>query len=391
MSAFEPRKILKKISNPLLREFFTQRGELLDIPWDELTEHKMDPVADAISALETKAQAHIMGVLRDIHYLATPRAIPVLIEEMRDMRLHEFEDLQRCQGHADKAMWANLHAQDVFNESISFARADALFTGRSWKCRRDLPVVQLEVTQEMCSSLGRALSQHFSGTEGRGKRCEVVHQNRLGKTEFFFANLDDYVEKDTVLDEIADEFIPRSSRRAFEIVFAYTPSSGVLDASLAGGEPAWLKVQPIFTHAVLGLEIAASPSWKPSFNLDQLLDFNKPFPTDPQDRIVEVRVTRLKLGTTGKKGYVEIKVDQYGPPSSMQREVQCWLNQEHVNRSGTRVYSATFQLTFAQDERGKSQTMSFDISSLNSCTLKSKPDELREIGERCLQRWGISS
>lgn len=391
MSAFEPRKILKKISNPLLREFFTQRGELLDIPWDELTEHKMDPVADAISTLSTKAQAKIMGVLRDIHYLSTPRAIPALIEEMRYGQPDAFEELQQCEGHADKAMWAHLHAPDVFNRSIPFARADALFTGRSWKCRRDLPHHEIKVTEDMCSALGRELSQYFDQNQGRGLHHQVLHEKRLGKTDFFFVNLDNYLEKDTEYDDLEADFLDRSSRRAFEIVFAYTPSSGVLDVSLTGGESVWLKVQPIFTRAVLGIEIAASPSWKPSFNLDQLLDFNKPFPTDPQDRIVEVRVTRLKLGTTGKKGYVEIKVDQYGPPSSIQREVQRWLNQEQVNRSGTRVYSATFQLTFAQDERGKSQTMSFDISSLNSCTLKSKPDELREIGERCLQRWGICS
>ena len=44
---FDPRKVLKHIANPLLREFFTRRGELGDVPWDELTEHKIEPVFDA--------------------------------------------------------------------------------------------------------------------------------------------------------------------------------------------------------------------------------------------------------------------------------------------------------------------------------------------------------
>lgn len=42
---FNPRRILKQIANPLLREFFVvRRGELSDVPWDSLTEHKIEPV-----------------------------------------------------------------------------------------------------------------------------------------------------------------------------------------------------------------------------------------------------------------------------------------------------------------------------------------------------------
>ena len=35
--SFDPRKVLKQIANPLLREFFSRRGELLDVPWDQIT------------------------------------------------------------------------------------------------------------------------------------------------------------------------------------------------------------------------------------------------------------------------------------------------------------------------------------------------------------------
>jgi len=44
---FDPRKVLKQISNPLLREFFRRCGELDDVLWDDLTEHKIDAIFEA--------------------------------------------------------------------------------------------------------------------------------------------------------------------------------------------------------------------------------------------------------------------------------------------------------------------------------------------------------
>ena len=44
---FDPRKVLKHIANPLLREFFVEkRGELGDVPWGELV---LDPPSSALA------------------------------------------------------------------------------------------------------------------------------------------------------------------------------------------------------------------------------------------------------------------------------------------------------------------------------------------------------
>jgi hypothetical protein len=37
----------------------------------------------------------------------------------------------------------------------------------------------------------------------------------------------------------------------------------------------------------------------------------------------------------------------------------------------------------------KPKTMTFNVSRPNTCDLKSKPDDVRVVGERCIQRWGI--
>ena len=69
--AFDPKKVLKHISNPLLREFFDRRGELRDVPWDDLTEHRIDPVFDAWEALPDGKANEVQCILREVHALAS--------------------------------------------------------------------------------------------------------------------------------------------------------------------------------------------------------------------------------------------------------------------------------------------------------------------------------
>jgi len=41
------------------------------------------------------------------------------------------------------------------------------------------------------------------------------------------------------------------------------------------------------------------------------------------------------------------------------------------------------------DGPGRQPTLTFDVSAPNSSNLKSKPDEKREVGERCLKLWEV--
>ena len=80
--AFDPRKVLKQIANPLLRVFFERRGELTEIAWDQLTEHKIEPVFEAWQALPERQRQEVQVILRDINELADHRGMAVLAEEI---------------------------------------------------------------------------------------------------------------------------------------------------------------------------------------------------------------------------------------------------------------------------------------------------------------------
>lgn len=386
---FDPRKVLKHISNSLLREFFTRRNELADVPWDDLTEHRIEPIFEAWQALPERQKLEVQVILRDIHELADHRGLAVLAEEILWRCPERADEFKAQDSKADKAMWAYLHVPAAFEEAAMFARADALAAGRYWNRCNGLPRKPIVVDQAMLERLAQALTSFYGPTQMRGRHCHVVHYQRAGGSDYFFAYLDDYPDKRLVFDADSDELTVRADRYAFENVFVYNGDDGAMELFAHGGKRVWDPLQAAFCEAVLGEEVDPTDPLRPSFRLDHLLTADFALPTDPQDGVEGARITRLRLAPPGSGGYVEIKADPKAHPNDIYHKMKRWLNADTITPGGTRVLQATFHLKFQHDGRGRQPTLTFDVLVPNSCNLKSKPDEQREVGERCLKLWKV--
>ena len=129
---FDPRKVLKQISNPLLQEFFARRGQLAEVPWDELTETKIEPIFDAWQQLPEDHRTEVQLILQDVNELADERGLSVLAEEISWRCPGRLPEFGQWEGRADRAMWVYLNVPEAFDEAALFARADALAAGRYW-------------------------------------------------------------------------------------------------------------------------------------------------------------------------------------------------------------------------------------------------------------------
>jgi len=241
----------------------------------------------------------------------------------------------------------------------------------------------------MCHALAKALTSFYAPIQMRGRFCKVVNYRRSGGADYFFAYLDDYPDKHLVFDGDSDQPIVRSDRYAFENVFVYNAADGSMEVFAPGGKKVWEPLQSAFCKAVLGEDVAPADPMRPSFHLDHLLTPDFPLPTDPNDGVEEAQITRLRLAPRGSGGYVEIKADLRGHRDDIYHKIERWLNAESITAVGTRVLQATFRLKFLHDGPGRQPTLTFDVSAPNSSNLKSKPDEHREIGERCMKLWKV--
>jgi hypothetical protein len=250
--------------------------------------------------------------------------------------------------------------------------------------------VPLEVTPEMLDRLSEALTAFYGPKQMRGRCCKVVHYRRQGGADYFFAYLDDYPDKHIVFDADSDEPVVRSDRYAFENVFVYNADDGSMEVFAQGGKPVWEPLQLAFCKAVLGRDVDPADPLKPTFKLDHLLSPDFPLTVEATDGVEDARITQMRVAPRGSGGWVEIKADPKASPNDIYRKFERWLRAENVTAEGAKVLSAQVAMRFRHEGPGRAPTLRFSVSAPNSSNLKSKPDEQRAVGERCLRRWGVT-
>jgi len=386
---FNPKRVLMLLSSHLLEEFFRRRAELTEIPWSKLEQFDNLIVYDAWQALPEERRRQVQVILQDINELADERGLAVLAQEVQWRYPDRLPEFAAVEGRADKALWTYLYLPQAFEEAALFARADALARGRYWVKRNSLPHAPITVTLDKREALGSKLAAYYRLMQGRGFFCQVDHLQRANGDDYFFAYLDDYPDARLVFDDTG-RIRRHSERGVFDNVFVFSPTDGTLELYAKGGKELHTPLQEIFCKEALGLDVNPTAPDKAAYHLDGLTSLYCNFPTDPADRIAEVRVRRLRMEVRDQpRRKVTLDSDTTGHKNDIYDMIERYLDSEHLPLNKVRVTLATFRLTFASDG-GKPKTLTFNVSHPNSCDLKSKPEEMRVIGERCLKSWGIA-
>ncbi|MBK9126196.1 MAG: hypothetical protein IPM13_00130 [Phycisphaerales bacterium] len=358
------------------------------IPWDDLGETQVEPIFTAWQKMPDDKRRLIQLVLQDINELADERGVKVLVEEIQRIAPDRLAEFDAIVGQADRAMWTYLNVKMAFVVAAYFARAEALSTGRYWITRNSLPKQSIAVGDSHKVALKAALAEFYWDRQLRGKICEIEHYTRIGGSEYFFAYLDDYPDDPVVFDDTG-HLVRSKERRVFDNVFVFNPSDGTLDVYAKGGKKVYEPLQQRFCKAVLGVDIGPADPKRPAYALDHLLKPDRRLPTDPKDRIVAVTITRVRVEPIDRPGeYIELGLNPERGIHRIDQAIAEYLNTQRLTPDRLRVKQMSFELRFSTDARPR--PLRFSVSCPNSCDLKSKPDELRAIGERCLRLWEVT-
>jgi len=258
---------------------------------------------------------------------------------------------------------------------------------RYWKERKDAPKVVPTTAADAIKKLEKGLSSFFVNRQGRGHYCRVVHYPRGGNTYYFFAYLSDYAEEFEHFDE-SGALNAGTLRRAFEVVFAFDQNDGRLALNARGGRNVIEPLQAIFARTILERELQATDASARVYALDHLMDRTQAFPTDPEDRINDVSVKALRLSVVGdRRRRITLEVGPDHGQEAIHDMLDRDLDRRNLPRSILCVTKATLAFRFA--DGSKHRSMTFEVASPNSCSLKNKRDELRTLGEKYLRRWNI--
>lgn len=389
---FDLKQQLKLHDLKLLQRLFAAHGLLLEFPWNQLNNGNRIYLFEQWEKIEEDKRRLIEIILQDVNELADEHGQRMLIDELSWRYPHRLDQFQQYKSLRDKALWVFLEAKPAFDDAAVFARAEALRNGQFANRWLGLPTQHIQVTDHVLENLQEALRSYYWTKELRGTACRVHHYKRGNDAEFFFAYLPDWPDKRLIFDDKGN-LTSREEAYAFAIVFIYIPSDGALELIAKGGKAVHLALRKAFCNAVLGIEVADEEPVRPSYQLDHLIDPSFVFATEPQDRIATVRLRRIRLRPTVSNPsveYLELKLPDTASHTQIINTVHQQLNALGIVREQVKVVQVGIQIQFLSDGQRAGKKMTFHISYPNSCDLKSKPDDVRAVGERCIKRWGIT-
>ena len=384
---FNPKRVLRQISNPLLQEFFERQRHPLDVEWDAISNTQVDDIFDAWQRLPEEPRKAIEIVFHDVHEMANEEGVRVIIEEGQNHGENLSPLLETMDSRYDKAIWTFMNRPDVWDASVWFAKADSLSFGRSWVKRGNMPVAEPRTDVEGLQALRDAMSALYRDRQGRGHHSRVEHFPRGSNHDYFFVYLSDYADTYINFDD-SGHFQRTPERRAFEVVFAYDREARTLEMYAKGGRKVIEPLQRVFARVILGESLGPEDPGAKPYQLDGLMNRTFPFPTDPEDGVVEVSVRSLRLSILGRRrGRITLEADPEKGHKHIYEMLDEDLNRKQLPRTILHVTKATFN--FRLNGSGRSKSLTFTVSYPNSCDLKSKREEQRVLGEKYLKKWGI--
>lgn len=386
---YAPRQFLRQVHIELLREYFTGPRALHNIGWDELGQTEIEPVFDAWHLLPLATLSGIDSDFRRIHAMGTSDGTRAIIEEGQFHRLDLTPDLDGVDGHLNKAFWTFMSHGQVFNVAERLHRADHM-NGRSWRKRKDIPMKQPDVRREALEELANAVAAYYWENQGRGSPCRAETYLRAGRSHYFFVYPKDYTDTFTGYDDDG-KFERRPWNPAFEVVYIYHPDDGALDLYVQGDKKVVRDLQELFGRAILHEELGEETKNSTPYDLNGLKRRDFSFPTEPADRVLEVRVSALKLSLVGstKKRITFEATDSKASRDAVYELMETALHERRLPLSMVNVNSAVIKMVFENTNgHGRpTKVLTFRISYPDSCNLKDSPEEL--VAKKCLKEWKI--
>lgn len=351
-SGYDPRKVLRKTDNVILKEFFHRKGFLQDIGFENRKETEIDDIFEKIFGLEPQYSKEIDSTFRRIYELGCENGITRLIEEGKDLGIRLNDILEKLKGEYNKAFRVYLDYPQVFSEAEV---THFLYAVQGWKQMDGLPRRSLDLNDNKINILESELREYFIDKEGRGHRCKVEYHPR-GDRIYICAYPENYSLLEISYDE--DSRLDRTYRKpVIEVYFLYNTSEGSLSIKTKGGNGKKKNLIRIFIKTMLGEE------YLPPDYVDKVFDLNKFFkkgninfctPVGDGNVLVNMKLLRIRSHLSEKTRQIILEGKDQEEIYKMIDLFNLTVDQYHVTKvklqvefeRSTKKKSVTFELIY---------------------------------------------
>lgn len=391
VAGFDLKTTLKRIDPELRREFFSAWPPLAELDWSQLgKKRQVDHLFDALQKLSSDEKREVNLLLRTFERLKETCGLRVLLEELQQQAPEHVATWGEIKSRMDKVVWTYLNAKSVFEEAVIFARADRLSNTR-WAHR--WPGVQcgeFSAASDRIEDLKHSLVEHHNG-ELRGDRCEIHHYARQNGAEYFFAYLPDWPEDFLVFNRDG-HLEALDLPTAFNILFVFSPTTGVLEMIASGGLNTLHSLRKRFYGTMTRTEVDEIPPDRPAFQLDHLLADGFTFSGHDIARVERVSVTRILVCPRVEGFEIEGLQPRFRAGTAWARVVETldrMLAGVSLDRSQVGVEEICIRVQCVGDGERRGRRFTMRVSPRGSDLKSLDDDDLRVIGEGCLRAWEI--
>jgi len=386
--AFSPKGVLHHITWSLVRQYFADRHLLQDLPCLMTDEPDVEALGDAIQSLPHEPKAEVEQDLRDIYDLSDEAGTQLIAQEVAFAGVDFAAAYSNLEGHYDVATWALLNHEDVFAKVMRFHTADKL-NGRYWRRRGGVPKVEPDVGQAARKRLSDQVTAYLVKEEGHGHHCQVEYVER-STGHMIVAYPEDFAE--TILEYEEEKLIRRKIKPARDLLFFYSPDSGVLEVFCKGTKERANDLMVIFAQIVLGIVLSPDPNAGRIYEVDLLKRPDFSFVIDRTRNLESIIIKSMFM--TPSDGGKPVSIYPDGPPGlAVKIAASRYMSTDAGDTTDKQplemmdVVSARLQATFrplGRRKRGGSKTFSI---SKSACPLDhdGRDGEIR----RCLAASGI--
>jgi hypothetical protein len=288
----------------------------------------------------------------------------------------------------ERSLWLFLHEPDAFHRAEEIRYADYYRESRSWDGFIGPVGAAVSREPETVKAFEQRLKDHHRAINGSGRSCisEIFDRDGPG-----LAQASIYLEglPSSTVEFAGTGLTRRLQRPAIEAAITYSPGDGAIDVIAKGGKPVREAVCKIFVETLLKTKADIEPIVLRRYDLSGLRRPHE-FPTDPEDGIKSVAVTRVRLRPYGDgAGRLTIEAGR-NDGAKLHNLSRVWFNGRDPLANGFMVQHAKLSIEFyprTGARRGK--VLSFEITVPNKCSLKDHTEKERLIGEKYLGRWGL--
>ncbi len=388
MMHFELSSFLRQTPNVLLSEYFRARGLLDHLDVAALRPHQVQPVLDALGALDEPARASIEDELRDVHLVARRAGVAAMQDELalrgQPVAAASLSALANDHARALRVLLDHGPASGgAFDALRGFAMARSHDLPRLRR-RSGLPPERPQVDAEARHRLAEAVRAHFR-PQGRGQHCEVRVYERFNPHRYcFFVYAQDHTAAPLTID--GEGLGTTVFSPAFEVAFIWRWEEGVLEVGAPVSRPGDVDALVArFREAVLpggGGDANAR-----SLRLHPVLDPHFRFPTDARDGILQVDVAGVRfVEQRARGGKLELV---RSPDEELLTFLQRVVNLEDLYDRGFDLSMVKMRVVWRGRGRCKPTTTTFHLVMPDGTDLSDEPKH--QVIRRYLARWQLAA